>query len=317
MLVNKKVLSEEEVWCGVDKLKEVIVDHYIRTDDEKQCYNIFGIPKNGAIVAGMLCGRSNKLIQTLTPESADFIVDDIVDSGETIENYAEAYNLPCFALYGKRKYMHDIYDCSKLDLEVIENVHDDLWIEFPWEEDQAGPEDGVIRLLEYFGQDVNREGLKDTPERVVKSFAEFLKGYDDKPEEILKTTFSSTYDELAVLKDIKFISMCEHHLLPIVGTASIGYLPQNGKVVGISKLARIVDCYSRRLQIQERMTMQIANAIQKYVDPSGVAVFVEASHSCIACRGAKQPESKMVTSCMLGKFRKSGKMRNEFLQMIK
>jgi GTP cyclohydrolase I len=171
--------------------------------------------------------------------------------------------------------------------------------------------------LRWAGEDPNREGLKGTPGRVVRSYEEFFEGYNQDPEEILRTTFEETdgYDEMVVLKDIDFHSHCEHHMVPIIGKAYIAYLPER-RVVGISKLARVVEAYARRLQIQEKMTAQIANAINDVLKPKGVAVVVEAEHQCMTTRGVHKPGVAMVTSTMLGAFRDDALTRREFLAII-
>ena len=178
-------------------------------------------------------------------------------------------------------------------------------------------EHNVSRILEYIGEDVNREGLLDTPKRVVKAFDEWFGGYKVDPHELLRTTFEEVenYDEIVILRNIKFFSHCEHHMTPIIGTASVGYLPDR-KVVGISKLARVVEAYSRRLQIQEVMTRQIAQTIQDVLEPRGVAVVVNAKHLCIGSRGVGKPDSDMVTSTMLGAFMKF-ETRAEFMSLLK
>jgi GTP cyclohydrolase I len=178
-------------------------------------------------------------------------------------------------------------------------------------------EAAVRTLIRWAGDDPNREGLRGTPDRVVRAWEEFFKGYDEDPREILARTFEEIegYDEMVVLKDIRFESHCEHHILPIIGLAHVAYLPKH-RVVGISKLARLVEAYAKRLQIQEKMTAQIAGAIDEVLQPDGVAVVIEAAHQCMTTRGIHKPGSTMVTSRMLGGFRTDQKTRREFLAMI-
>lgn len=178
-------------------------------------------------------------------------------------------------------------------------------------------EDAVRTLIRWAGDDPSREGLVGTPDRVVRSYEEFFAGYDQDPEEILKRTFEETdgYDEMVVLRDIRFESHCEHHMVPILGKAHIAYMPRH-RVVGISKLARIIEVYAKRLQIQEKMTAQVANVIQDVLDPLGVAVVIEAQHQCMTTRGVYKPGVTMVTSRMLGAFRNNIATRKEFLTMI-
>ena len=182
---------------------------------------------------------------------------------------------------------------------------------------RADAEAAVRTLIRWTGDDYEREGLEDTPARVVRSYEEFFVGYTQDPEEILRTTFEETegYDEMVVLKNISFESHCEHHMVPIIGKANIAYLPNN-RVVGISKLVRVLEAYSKRLQIQEKMTAQIANAINEVLNPKGVAVVVEAEHQCMTTRGVQKPGVTMVTSTMLGAFRDDPSTRKEFLAFI-
>lgn len=178
-------------------------------------------------------------------------------------------------------------------------------------------EDAVRTLLRWAGDDPAREGLLDTPARVVRSYEEFFSGYGVDPEELLKRTFEETdgYDEMVLLKDIRFESHCEHHMAPIIGKVHIAYLPRT-RVIGISKLARLVELYAKRLTIQEKMTSQIANALNEILQPEGVAVVIEAAHQCMTTRGIHKPGVTMVTSRMLGAFRDNPSTRREFLAMV-
>lgn len=178
-------------------------------------------------------------------------------------------------------------------------------------------ENAVRTLLRYAGDDPTREGLLDTPKRVAKAYGEWFSGYEQDPREILSRTFSESngYDEIILLSNIDFQSHCEHHMVPIIGVAHVGYLPKD-KVVGISKLARIVELYSKRLQIQEKMTRQIADAISEVLDPLGVAVVVEAKHHCMTTRGVRKSNVTMTTSAMYGRFRENPETRAEFLTLI-
>jgi GTP cyclohydrolase I len=187
----------------------------------------------------------------------------------------------------------------------------------PEKPDRHAAEAAVRTLIRWAGDDPGREGLLETPRRVVDSFLEFFAGYQVDPVEILRRTFEETdgYDEMVLLRDIRFESHCEHHLAPIIGRAHVGYLPHR-RVVGISKLARVVDVYARRLQIQEKMTAQIANTINEVLEPEGVAVVIEAAHQCMTTRGVHKPGVVMTTSRMLGAFREDIATRREFLAMI-
>lgn len=178
-------------------------------------------------------------------------------------------------------------------------------------------EAAVRTLLRWAGDDPTREGLRDTPKRVVKAYEEFFSGYSVEPHDLLARTFEETdgYDEMVLLRDIRFESHCEHHLAPIIGRAHVAYLPRR-RVVGISKLARLVNAYAKRLQIQEKMTAQIANTIAEVLEPIGTAVVIEAAHQCMTTRGVHKPGVTMVTSRMLGAFRTDPSTRREFLSMV-
>jgi len=182
---------------------------------------------------------------------------------------------------------------------------------------QQQAEDAIRTLLLWAGDDPNREGLLDTPKRVAKAYREWFCGYEEDPVELLARSFEEVegYDEMVVLRDIRVESMCEHHMCPIIGKAHVGYLP-NGRVVGISKLARVVEAFGKRLQIQEKLTAQVANVINEVLRPKGVAVVFEAVHQCMTTRGVHKTGVSMVTSRMLGAFRDDASTRREFLSMI-
>ena len=182
---------------------------------------------------------------------------------------------------------------------------------------QADAEEAVRTLIRWAGDDPAREGLLETPSRVARAYKEFFRGYGVDPEGVLKRTFEETdgYDEMIVLKDMRFESHCEHHMAAIIGRAHIAYLPSK-RVVGISKLARLLDVYAKRLQIQEKLTAQIANTLNEVLQPRGVAVVIDASHQCMTTRGVHKPGTSMVTSRMLGAFRSDASTRREFLAFI-
>ncbi|HLH48823.1 MAG TPA: GTP cyclohydrolase I FolE [Roseiarcus sp.] len=181
----------------------------------------------------------------------------------------------------------------------------------------AAAEEAFRSIIRWVGEDPDRDGLHETPQRLVRAFREYFCGYDEDPEEILKKTFSEVdgYDEMVVLRGVPFESHCEHHVAPIIGRAWVGYVPSR-RVVGISKLARVVEAYARRLQIQERMTAQIANAIETVLKPVGVAVVIKATHHCMLSRGVKKHGADLVTSRMLGVFRDNQMTRSEFLALV-
>lgn len=251
----------------------------------------YGVPRGGAYLSAMLTPVNN-------PRAADVIIDDIVDSGATRERYAKKYpGIPFVALIEKEE-------------------HDALgkpWVVFPWEQrddgDEESAEENVLRILQRF-DDPTREGLRETPKRYIKFLREFTS-----PPEFNFTTFASEgMDEMIVQKDIEFYSLCEHHLAPFFGKAHVAYIP-NGKLVGLSKLARTVELYSRHFQNQERITSQVAERLQDELHPRGVAVVLEAQHLCMGMRGVRK-NAMTTTSKLLGMFKEDEKARAEFLNLI-
>lgn len=178
-------------------------------------------------------------------------------------------------------------------------------------------EEAIRTLLRWAGDDPSREGLIDTPARVARAYEEFFAGYGVDPDEYLRRTFEEVegYDEMVMLRDIRVESYCEHHMVPIIGRAHVAYMPKK-RVVGISKLARVVEAYAKRLQIQEKLTVQIADTINKVLEPSGVAVVIEASHQCMTTRGVHKPGVSMITSHMIGVFRSNSDTRKEFMSLL-
>lgn len=265
-----------------------------------RCIKVYGVPRGGVAVALSL-QHSPFVTVVNCAEDADVIVDDIIASGATKARYAHT---------GK------VFDA----LLRQEDCEEGAWYVFPWEGDVKGSqEDIVIRQLQAIGEDPTRNGLIDTPQRVIKSWGELFGGYKMNHAEILSRQFTNEerYDQMILLKGVEFFSCCEHHLLPFFGRVSIAYIPsETGGVVGISKLARLVECFSRRAQIQERMTKQIADAVVECLQPLGVGVVVEAQHLCMIARGVKQGEAVMQTSALEGVFRKP-ETRAEFFTLLK
>ena len=181
--------------------------------------------------------------------------------------------------------------------------------------DEKKATDGIKIFLEAFGLDLKSDGLIETPMRIVNAYKEFLGGNEDDNEKILSTTFITKYEDMVIVKDIPFVSICEHHFLPFWGEAHVSYLPK-GKVVGLSKIARLVDNIAKQPQIQERLTREIADIIQNYLNTDGVAVVIKAQHSCMSFRGVKKSGVELITSAMNGNFRNDAKTRNEFISMI-
>lgn len=241
---------------------------------------VFPVPRGGVPVSYLLQSVF-PLIEIVGHEDhADIIIDDLIDSGATRTRFN---GKPFYALYDKR---------AEPDLG---------WLVFPWEGCSSGSiEDNVVRILQYIGEDPTRSGLLETPARVVRSWQELFAGYQMKPEDIFKT-FDVKYDELVILQDIEMWSTCEHHMLPFFGRAHVAYIAA-GKVIGASKLARLVEVFSRRLQVQEQIGTQVVEALMTYLEPKGAACIIEAKHLCMSARGVSKQHSIMKTSAMRGVF---------------
>lgn len=266
---------------------------------------VYGIPRGGVPVALMVAERLGVEVADEPFGDGVLVVDDLVDSGRTADVYEAAWGFD--ALYRKP---HSPAHHAPLAIEV------DGWLVFPWEANESPAEDAVVRLLEVIGDDPTRDGLRDTPGRVVRALAEMTAGLREDPADVLAKTFDGDgYDQMVVLRGIEFTSLCEHHLLPFTGTADVGYIA-NGPVVGISKLARLVEVFARRPQLQERMTQQIAGALEEHLSPKGVGVIVRAHHSCMGCRGVRKPSAVMVTSALLGAMLDQDRARVEFLGLV-
>lgn len=265
---------------------------------------VWGVPRGGITPAAMVASYLRVPLAD-GPGPGVLVVDDLVDSGRTLERYASTG--PVDALYRKPGAPAHLAPCA---------VPVEGWVVFPWEAEaeQHGPADAVVRILQHVGEDPEREGLRDTPGRVLRAFTEMTAGYGEDPAAILSTVFDEQHDQMVVLSGIEFTALCEHHLLPFVGTATVGYVP-NGKVVGLSKLARLVECFARRLQVQERMTNQVAQAVMEHLQPLGVGVIIEAHHSCMGCRGVRKPSAVMKTSALAGIMRWDSTARGEFLRL--
>ena len=265
-------------------------------------HRVFGVPRGGIPVAYLL--RSFVDCEFVdTPEQATLIVDDIVDSGATKARYLQ------FAPF------HALVDYLPPGKRAPKQ-----WVVFPWEGSADGSADDiVIRLLQLIGEDPNREGLKDTPQRVLRAWAHWTSGYSKDPAEHLKTAFKDggeNYDEMIWVQNLPFYSMCEHHLAPFFGTATIAYIP-DGAVAGLSKLDRVLDVYARRLQVQERLTAQVADAIKDNLKAKGVGVLIKARHLCMESRGISKQGHSTVTSALRGNFLSDGKVRAEFLSIAR
>lgn len=271
----------------------------------EQPAGVYGVPRGGTVPAAMVAGKLGVPLLD-EPGPGCIIVDDLVDSGRTSERYLGRW---FDALYRKS------WSPSGAAGQALP-VPGDAWVVFPWERDESGPADAVVRLLQHIGEDPTRPGLADTPGRVLRALAEMTSGYSDDPASILARQFPDSYDEMVIVRGVDFTSLCEHHMLAFTGTATVAYVPAEGRgVVGLSKLARLVDCYARRLQVQERLTMQVADAIEEHLQPEGVGVVLRAQHSCMGCRGVRKPGAEMVTSALRGVLRTKPEARAEFLAL--
>jgi GTP cyclohydrolase I len=300
-----EVAKRNITWNSVRSLAinvahEIIADS-TRLTREVQCYPV---PRGGIFAAlavqnaMVMCYPDVKFIITSEPKEADIYVDDIVDSGATKSKILRVHgNKPFYSLAPKSP---------------------GVWIVFPWEQmsNETGPEDNITRMLQYIGEDPAREGLVETPSRVIKAYDELFAGYKIDIPKLIKTfeDKESICDEMVISKDIEFYSMCEHHMLPFFGKAHVAYIPDKS-IIGLSKLARVVDAFSKRLQVQEKLTTQITKALDDHLKPKGSACVIEARHLCCMARGVGKQNSTMKTSSLTGVFREPA-VRSEFFSLI-
>lgn len=274
--------------------------------DSPAIINLHGVPRGGMFIAYLIHGyapNAFKLVDDIS--DAHVIVDDLIDSGKTRDRYLEEYpNAEFFALLNKQE---------QPDLG---------WVVFPWEvkdfEEVETVEDNIVRLLQHIGEDTARGGLLETPKRVAKAWREWTKGYDQDPKDVLKVfeDGGEGYDEMVMVCNIPFYSHCEHHMAPFFGTATIAYIP-NGKIVGLSKLSRILDIFARRLQVQERLTNQIVDTLMTELDALGAGCIIKARHMCMESRGVCQQGHYTTTSALRGVMKDQPDTRNEFMLLAK
>jgi len=298
--MEKIDLSWNEVLYRAERICEHIVEN--RPDET---VTVYGIPRGGIFPALMVAGILDlPCILTESPAEATVFIDDIIDSGKTEDHWKKLYpNKPFYALVDK---LSEDADWAG------------SWVSFPWERmaNEDSPSENIRRLLQYIGEDPEREGLKETPVRVIRSYDTLFGGYKQKPEDVIKMFEDGACDEMVLLRNCEFTSCCEHHMLPFIGKAHIAYIP-NKRVIGVSKLARLLDIYTRRLQIQERIGQQVTECLMTYLKPKGAACVLEAQHSCISCRGVQKQNAVMVTSSLTGAFRDDPRTRAEFFAMVK
>jgi GTP cyclohydrolase I len=284
---------------------------------------IYPIPRGGVPAAYALLAGARRLgidlYLTGDPAEAHLFVDDLIDSGATRRRYThdEAGNkkpVPFAALFTKRL-QQDLDSGHTLYGEALPP---DQWVVFPWEASEEGSaSDIVTRFFQFIGEDPAREGLKETPARVIAAWGEWYSGYKASAQDVLKAfkDGAERVDELVVVRDIPFFSHCEHHLAPFFGVAHVGYIP-DGSIVGLSKFVRLTEVFSRRLQVQERLTNQIADAITEFVKPKGVGVVIQARHFCMESRGVCKAGSSTVTSAMRGALLTKPEARAEFFSLV-
>lgn len=286
------------------KLAREIVSSMVFVQGEPNyCY---AVPRGGvaAAYAVMATGIVPYMEIVDEPERAHFMIDDIIDTGSTMETYCDEFpGMPFYALIDKRE------------------ENENRWITFPWERGgnvDEGIENNVNRILQYIGEDPTRGGLLETPARVSKAWRDWTAGYGVEPEKLLKVfeDGADKCDEMVMVKDIPFYSHCEHHMAPFFGTATVAYIP-NGKIVGLSKINRLVNAYARRLQVQERLTNQIADAIDTHLGAKGVGVVIKARHMCMESRGVCQQGHHTLTSAVRGVIKTAPEARAEFMSLAR
>ena len=277
---------------------------------------VYGIPRGGVSAALALAACSRLVRVTEDPAEADWILDDLIDTGDTMARYIDQYPGKTFAaLFDKGN--HSIRRRAPLLFGSTKDK--ESWLVFPWEASEVGSAgDIVTRFLSYIGEDPNREGLLETPARVLKAWGEWFGGYGKTPSEVVKafTDGANGVDEMVLVRDIPVYSHCEHHLAPFFGVAHVAYIP-DGKIVGLSKLPRLVDVFAQRLQVQERLTNQIADALQEVVNPKGIGVVLECRHLCMESRGIRRVGTSTVTSAMRGAMMTQPAARSELLSLVR
>lgn len=302
---------------GWDNLKEdvPILARQVEASEWKPQY-VLGLSRGGIIPGFLLSGILDVPYKTVNPfcalptdlvTSDCLLVDDIEDSGTSLEYFKLYPKLRTAVLHSAR---------GSTDYSVSKKPKD--WVTYPWEtktDEAGGIKQGVVTLLRGIGEDPLREGLIETPSRVEKALHQLTAGYHEDIDGHFKTFEAETVDQVVLLKDIPYYSLCEHHMLPFWGKISIAYIPDK-RIIGLSKLARVANAYARRLQVQERLTQQIADKIQEKLNPKGVAVLVQGEHLCMRMRGIER-EGMMKTSVLLGKFRTDGKAREEFYSLLR
>lgn len=307
--MNKHVLTHAQIEAMCISIGSLWGVHasikYPESEHGSYMGKCFPIPRGGVPASYAFASNFNVDIVD-TPEEADFFIDDIIDSGSTMREWCEKYpGKPFFALVDKT--------------DPVEAALYPGYIVFPWEGDSnTSIEGNLTRILQFTGDDPSREGLIETPRRVAKALQHWFSGYGKDPKDILKVFADGgeNYDQMVVVKDIPIYSKCEHHMADIFGTATIAYIP-DGKIVGLSKLSRLADIFARRLQVQERLTANIADALEEHLQPKGVGVIIKARHMCMESRGICQQGHHTITTALRGALRDEAETRAEFLSLAR
>lgn len=297
-------LTHDDVAALAQRTATAIRQYQHDTATPNVALRAYAVPRGGIPAAYLLQSLVGFTI-TDNPADADIFIDDLIDSGSTCERYCDEHpGRPFFALLDKR----------------TDEEFKGAWVVFPWEVTDEGTDESgsdiITRLLQLIGEDADREGLQETPARVVKAWRHWCSGYGKDAGSLLKVfeDGAEKYDQMVIVKDIPIYSHCEHHLAAIIGTASIAYIP-NGKIVGLSKLSRLADMFARRLQVQERLTDQIADALVEHLQPIGVGVIIKARHLCMESRGVCQQGHHTITTALRGAIKDEAQTRSEFLRL--
>lgn len=296
----------EQLILTHEHCRQAVFQMFCKQSAGETTIRVYGVPRGGIPVAYLLAAHSRLFEVVQHPEQADWIVDDLVDSGKTRSGFKERF---------PGKPFHALADYLPTKKQPGQ------WIVFPWEQSLNGADESAtdipIRLLQYIGEDPNREGLKETPQRFLKAWKHWTSGYGQTPSSMAKVfkDGAQKYDEMLWENELPFYSMCEHHLAPFFGTCTIAYIP-DGAVCGLSKFKRIVDIFSRRLQMQERLTVEIADAIEEVLKPYGCGVVMKARHMCKESRGVQIQGSYTTSSALRGKFKDDPTVRAEFLSQV-
>lgn len=301
-----------KIFLNHSNIRDLCAEMGIRISEQMKLdrsVNVYGIPRGGVPIGYMLEALfPGRIVMVEEPSRADCFVDDIIDSGATQKTWAAKFpGRPFFGMIDKTTASGEAFKSS--------------WVVFPWERndnEENGVEDNIVRLLQFIGEDPARGGLLETPARVAKAWKHWTSGYEVDPAGLLKTFEDGAdgCDEMVVLKDLPFYTHCEHHMAPFFGTATIAYIP-DGKIVGLSKIPRVLDAFARRLQVQERLTNQIADAIANNLQPKGVGVVIRARHLCMESRGIQQQGHHTITSALRGVMRDIPEARAEFLDLAR